>query len=104
MCRDAQKEGFTEDYHRLKKGDYCKKIGRLSSRSSFLDDQNGIRVVWRLSKSDLPWQEKHPKLLPTEHAITTLLLRHYHEKAADRGAHITGDLLRQARYHTLKST
>ena len=103
VCRHVQKDGFSEDYPRLEKGDYCKKISRLSSLSPFLDDHKVIRVGGRLGKSDLPWQEKHPILLPTEHRITTLILRYFHEKAAHQGAHITGGLLRQAGYHTFKS-
>lgn len=45
---------------------------------------------------DLEDQEKHPLIRPASHHVTTLLVQHYHDKAAHQGRHITDGALRTA--------
>jgi hypothetical protein len=40
-----------------------------------------MRVEGRLDESDhLTYDEKHPIVLPRKHALTTLIIRHYHQQ------------------------
>ncbi|XP_050500703.1 uncharacterized protein LOC126880706 [Diabrotica virgifera virgifera] len=52
----------------------------------FLDDNTQcLRVGGRLSQSSLSYEAKHPFLLPKKSRLTTLLVRHYHEKYLHAG-------------------
>ena len=45
-----------------------------------LDDSGLLRVGGRLQRSALPFDAKHPVLLPKGHHVTRLLVRHVHEQ------------------------
>lgn len=57
-----------------------------------------MRVSGRLRRSDLNFDEKHPILLPKGHHLSTLLIRHHHEKFRHQGRQITHGAVRQASY------
>ncbi|XP_076661051.1 uncharacterized protein LOC143364796 [Halictus rubicundus] len=60
------------------------KIGRLPNTSNlmplcpFLDDSGVLRVGGRLQNSTLPFEQRHPTLLPREHHVTKLIIRDSH--------------------------
>ncbi|XP_076660443.1 uncharacterized protein LOC143363795 [Halictus rubicundus] len=60
------------------------KIGRLPNTSNlmplcpFLDDSRVLRVGGRLQNSTLPFEQRHPILLPREHHVTKLIIRDSH--------------------------
>ncbi len=41
-------------------------------------------------------EEKHPLIIPANHHISTLLIKHYHEKVVHQGRHFTEGALRTA--------
>lgn len=51
---------------------------KFSKLSPFFDDNGILRVGGRLTKSSVPFSQKHPILLPKCH-FTTLLVDHYHK-------------------------
>lgn len=53
--------------------------------SPFLDSQGIIRVGGRLSLSNLPFDQKHPILLPSRNNIVKLMLKLEHEKLLHAG-------------------
>lgn len=55
----------------------------------FVDQSGLLRVGGRIHKADLEEQEKHPLILPAGHRVTTLPVRHYHNKVAHQGRHFT---------------
>ncbi|XP_064642864.1 uncharacterized protein LOC135497084 [Lineus longissimus] len=50
----------------------------MSALSPFLDDQGLLRVGGRLGRSNLPYDAKHPLILPSQHPLTETLIQHYH--------------------------
>ena len=44
----------------------------------------------------MSWEEKHPVILPKNHNVSTLLVRHYHEQVAHQGRHLTEGAVRSA--------
>ena len=52
----------------------------------FLDQNEILRVGGRSTQSVLPYDVKHPALLPRRHHVTSLVIRHYHT----RGFHVRG--------------
>jgi len=52
-----------------------------------------LRVGGRLQISCLPFEAKHPLLMPNNHPVTDLLLRHHHEKEVHMGVnHVLADI------------
>ena len=45
-----------------------------------LDSRGLIRVGGRLQRSQLPYEARHPLLLPKKGPVTKLIIRHYHEE------------------------
>lgn len=70
--------------------------GPLVKLDPFLDENELLRVGGRIHRADLEDQEKHPIILPAGHHVTTLLVRHYHDKVAHQGRHFTEGALRAA--------
>lgn len=63
--------------------------------SIFLADDGFIRVGGRLRHSILPDEQKHQIMLPKNHHLTDLIIKHYHEKGLHAGTQATLTLIRQ---------
>ena len=98
----AVQKGIFPDYQLLSSGKTLPTSSNLISLAPFLDDYGIVRVGGRLSNSAYPFEEKHPILLPSKHDLTTLIIRHYHEKTWHQGRHLTLGSLRQGGFHVLK--
>lgn len=59
---------------------------RLRNLSPFFDEHGLIRVGGRLNQAEIPYQQKHPILLPRSHRFTDLLIDDYHKKHKHPGA------------------
>lgn len=55
----------------------------------YLDDDGMIRVGGRLRRTTLPDKETHPLLLPGNHHVTKLLVRHVQESVKHQGRLLT---------------
>ncbi|CAB4033136.1 uncharacterized protein LOC110985605, partial [Paramuricea clavata] len=75
-----------------------KKTSCLYRLEPFLDPCGVLRVGGRLKKSDLPYHVKHPAVLPRKGHLTTLIIRHYHQKTAHQGRGMTVNELRSNGY------
>ena len=64
----------------------------------FVDLDGIVRVGGRLRRAQLEYGEKHPALLPKNHHIASLVVRHYHNEVHHQGRQITHGAIRQAGY------
>ncbi|XP_041467176.1 uncharacterized protein LOC121417521 [Lytechinus variegatus] len=53
--------------------------GEMKTLSPYRDEAGIIRVGGRLDRAEMPLAMKHPALLPNEHWISTLIIRHIHK-------------------------
>ncbi len=85
----CQRQGYLQEITRLQKG--MKNVGR-SSPIYKLDPvlDNGI-----LSKMAMPTEQKHPAILPKNHHVSKLLLRHIHLEVGHSGRNFMLSQLRQ---------
>ncbi|XP_022161164.1 uncharacterized protein LOC111027210 [Myzus persicae] len=65
----------------------------LARLRPFLDSENLVRVGGRLSKSDLPDDQKHPVLLSKTSHFSVLLIRHWHDITGHSGPQIVSSLV-----------
>lgn len=78
IVKMTQREVFSMELQSIEKGKQVIKSSRLASLNPFLDGDGLLRVGGRLSKADIPEMQKHPIILPSQHHITTLILRKEH--------------------------
>ena len=76
-------EEATEDIVKLTQSDAS--INKQTCKNRFAKlapvvQRDIVRVGGRLDKSPLPEESKHPAILPPNHHVTKLIIRHYHEK------------------------
>ena len=102
ILKFVQASAFGKEVHALKEGEKNKlrgqKKGGIKNDSPvrrldpFLD--NGVlRVGGRLRRADLPFETKHPVILPKKSHVTTLLIRHAHKRLGHAGrSHVIATL------------
>ena len=67
----------------------------LAQLSPFLDRNGVLRVRGRLAKAPIPYDQKHPMILPHNAEISRLIILHYHHLALHGGAQVTLNMLRR---------
>ncbi|XP_071482161.1 uncharacterized protein [Diadema antillarum] len=113
IVRLVQRETFPEEIQALSvisRGDdltmrqktrQMKMTSRLRQLDPFLDDRGILRVGGRIRKCDEPYEKKHPVILPRQHHVTELVIRHCHEQTAHQGRGTTLNQVRQSGYWIL---
>ncbi|TKS64954.1 hypothetical protein D9C73_027746 [Collichthys lucidus] len=96
IFKAVQEEVYKEELKCLTQGSTVHCQSSFAKLDPFIDENGLIRVGGRIRRADLGDQEKHPLILPAGHHVTTLLVRHYHDKVAHQGRHFTEGALRTA--------
>lgn len=79
IVKAVQEQSFQEDVALNK--------GSLARLNAFKQDNEIIRVGGRLNRSQLPYDMKHPLILPSKHPVTELIILHYHIQNGHAGTH-----------------
>lgn len=93
--RYIQSHKFGNEIQQLSKSKPLSKRSSIASLNPFLDGDNILRVGGRLRNSTLPYNSKHPILLPANHSFTSALVVHFHEKNLHAGPQALLAALRQ---------
>lgn len=91
LIRLEQQKYFGDEINALNKN--SKIIGSLRKLNLFLDKNGLIRVGGRIRYSDLPFNAKHPLLLPGKGKFVELLVRYSHETYCHVGANSLAAIL-----------
>ncbi|XP_062714757.1 uncharacterized protein LOC134291264 [Aedes albopictus] len=76
IVKVVQREEFYDEIARVESGERCRQLGSLGPILV-----NGVlRVGGRLEHSNLPYNEKHPIILPSQSPIVRMLIRALHEE------------------------
>lgn len=78
LVKQVQADIFAVEIDQLRKGKLLSKP--LRKLNPFLDSDDVLRVGGRISLSGLSFESKHPALLPCQHPLTDLIIRHFHLK------------------------
>lgn len=81
----VQQEHYSEELKKLRKREEISQQSSLKKLAPFVDGDGLIRVGGRLQLAELSEQEKHPLVIPACQHVSTLLVRHYHERVAHQG-------------------
>lgn len=93
LLRALQAVHFADDIKLIKAGKLPAK--RLQSLAVFLDKDNILRIGGRLSGSQLPYEAKHPVLLPKRDHVVDLIIQHSHVVNCHTGPGLLMSILRQ---------
>lgn len=92
ICRYIQRNAFVADYKNLQNGK-VNLLSHLNQLSPFLHN-NLIRVGGRISNATLPFDTRHPILLPNTHPFTRTLIDHLHRRHLHAGCQTLLSILR----------
>lgn len=94
ILKMVQEATLSQEIQYLKHHKETRPKSKLHRLSPFLDDQGIIRVGGRLTHAALHPHVKHPAVLPRNSHISSLLVKHYHERVHHQGQGMTTNELR----------
>ena len=81
IIKDAQKEAFPDEYLALQKGTKLATSCKLFGLCPRLDEDGVMGLNTRLQYAEfLPYDVRHPIVLPRKHWVTKLIVKYFHEK------------------------
>ena len=87
IIAQAQQQAFPNEYRLLAQGKNLSHSSKLLQLLPVLDEDELVRCDGRLRYAKcLPYDTRFPIILPRGHWVTTLIVKHYHEK----GYHASG--------------
>ncbi|XP_017765002.1 PREDICTED: uncharacterized protein LOC108554296, partial [Eufriesea mexicana] len=95
MMQLLQGSAFQEELRALRDKRDLPNSSKLLPLRPFLDEDDLLRVGGRLQNSALPYEAKHPILLPQHHHLTTIIIRNAHLEAHHAGINTTLSIVRQ---------
>ena len=103
LVRAAQLTCYQPIINSLCQGKELPKCNSLAQFSPLIDAEGILRVGGRLARAQVPFDQKHPILIPA-HPLAHSLVCHLHREAKHRGGHITSAVVRQAGYYIVKGS
>lgn len=85
LCRDAQRQGYPNEYAALSAGREVDRTSTILSLMPYMDDRQLMRLYGRTDAADeqhLPISAQRPIILPREHHLTALIVNHHHRLMA----------------------
>lgn len=93
LVKHVQSQAFSNEISNLRNNTPLSKPFR--KLNPFLDAQGVLRVGGRISRSGLEYEHKHPAFLPSNHALTFLVIDHIHKTYLHPGINTTHFVLLQ---------
>ena len=97
IFKEIQRKAFKNEIASLSRKEQNAKISRQSSLlklDPFIDEEGLIRVGGRLENSTLPFEVKHPIVLPRSSQVTDLIIDHFHKKVKHQEKGMTMNKIR----------
>jgi hypothetical protein len=96
ITRLVQESAFPDETNPLKSNKSLKSNSKLLTLNAYIDKDGIICVGGRLNKNSLIREtQKHPYVIPKDHHVTQLIIRHYHNQNLHSGAQATLAAIRQ---------
>ena len=83
LIKALQTKGSSEDGRRRKRS--LKTFGAIHKLNPVLDDGGLLRIGGRLKNAPIPYEARHPLILPYKHEVSNLIVMHYHEQTGHAG-------------------
>ncbi len=96
IIRAVQQEVFAEEFRCFKDNKNIPKSSPLFTLNPLIDENGLIRIGGRMSRVITGFDESNPIIIPRQHHIAILIVRHYHEQSQHQGRHFTEGAIRMA--------
>ncbi|XP_048095664.1 uncharacterized protein LOC125292430 [Alosa alosa] len=93
---NMQKESYPNEFNNIHKQTNILKQSGIRKLHPAIDEEGLLRVGGRISHSCLEINRTNPLIIPGQHHLTTLIVRHHHEKVKHQGRHFTEGAIRDA--------
>lgn len=91
IFKAVQKKHFAIDIYAVKKNEGSSHLKKLNP----IFEDELLRVGGRLNEADIPFEEKHPVILPKKDRVVDLLINYYHRKNLHTGTSLLLCILRK---------
>ncbi|XP_023728096.1 uncharacterized protein LOC111875803 [Cryptotermes secundus] len=88
IARITQHSSFAQEIQSLQQGKALPSHSKHLTLHPFLDGNNLLRVDCRLENADVPFDQKHPLILPSKHHVTKLLIWNEHIRLLHAGSQL----------------
>lgn len=95
VIRIVQHEAYAKELLSIAGKRNISKQSPLIKLNPTIDSSGMLRVGGRISQSSLDMKETNPIILPGSNHVTTLLVRHHHERVQHQGRHFTEGAVRE---------
>ncbi|KAK0137861.1 Pro-Pol polyprotein [Merluccius polli] len=92
---EAQNQSFQREISEIKAGRDVHKDSKIRDLKPLLDENGLVCVGGRLQHSDLSFSEQHPWILPSNHRLSEMLIKHSHDQVMHSGMRDTLVQLRE---------
>lgn len=96
IIQAVQQEVYSQEIKCIQKHERMPKTSPLRNLDPFIDTHGLLRVGGRLHHSSVDQREKTPLIIPCQHHIATLVIRHHHKQIHHQGRHFTEGAVRSA--------
>ncbi|XP_062413903.1 uncharacterized protein LOC134105319 [Pungitius pungitius] len=96
IIRTVQQENYAAELECLENQEEIPENSTLKKLDPFIDNNGLLRVGGRITEAELEIDEKNPLIIPGNHHITRLLVRHHHEQTRHQGRLFTEGAIRTA--------
>lgn len=93
LMKDLQSKYFSDEMRNIKKGNLPSPA--LRKLDPFIDNAGLLRVGGRLTNANIPYENRHPILLPRRDHLVDLIIDDCHRSNCHTGSHLVMSLLRQ---------
>lgn len=95
VVRQIQHMTFSDEIENIKLGKELPRDSKILSLNPFIDEDGLLRVGGRISRANIPFQQKHPIILPPSGPCIMALVRDAHIQTLHGGKQLTLNLIRQ---------
>ncbi|XP_051277216.1 uncharacterized protein LOC127375251 [Dicentrarchus labrax] len=91
-----QQERYPSEFSNIQSKSDIPKRNNIAKLRPVVDSCGLLRVGGRITQSGLEINRTNPLIVPAQHHLTTLLVRHHHEQVKHQGRHFTEGAIRDA--------
>lgn len=96
LIKNMQQERYPSEFSNIQSKSDIPKQSNIAKLCPVVDSFGLLRVGGRITQSGLEINRTNPLIIPVQHHLTTLLVRHHHEQVKHQGRHFTEGAIRDA--------
>lgn len=96
IMKIVQNSVFKAEISTINKGSALPSSSKLIKLNPKIDENGMLRIGGRLSHAIIPYEQRHPIIIPKNHHITNLIIQDCHQRLFHAGARLTLSIIRES--------